>query len=257
MTTAASTLLRAIVADDEEPARRRLSRLLAGEGVDVVGAAADGRATIAMAHALKPDVLFVDIAMPLGSGLDVAVALPQPEPHVVFVTAHPDFAAQAFELAAFDYILKPVSTDRVGKVLARVRAARAVAPSAAAPASRIERLGSKLRGRIEFMDVADIDWGEAEGNYVTLHSGTRRLTVRQTMVELVRQLDSGRFQRVHRSFIVQVDRIVRLEPHLRGDWTAILRDGTLITVSRSYRRAVLTALGVPDDREAVSRRFVR
>ncbi len=238
--------LRAIIADDEEPARRRLARLLCAEGLDVVGAAADGASAIQMASTMRPDLLFLDIAMPFGSGVDVAASLRPASPRVVFVTAYPEFAARAFELQAFDYILKPVSAERLRAVLARARPPhRALdGTSAVAVAGGLDRIGAKVRGRAEFMEVADIDWVQAEGNYVTLHSGARTITVRQTITVLALELDPRRFLRVHRSFIVNVDRIDRLEPHLRGDWTAILRDGTLVSVSRSYRHTVLQALGV-------------
>lgn len=244
------TPLRVLIVDDEPVARRRLRRLLAAEpGVVAVGDAADGEAAIDAVRRLRPDVVLLDIQMPEVSGLDVVLRIDAPRPHIIFVTAHDAHAVRAFELHALDYLLKPVTPARLASALARARTPQARTDAAAAvdpwtewmrPAGPIARLPVPDAGRIELVPVARIDWIEAADNYVILHCGATTHILRETLTRLEQRLDARQFVRVHRSTIVQRDRIVRLEPLSRGDWRLTLSDGTAITMSRTYRGRVMT-----------------
>jgi two-component system, LytTR family, response regulator len=229
------TPLRVLIVDDEPPARRRLRRLLSDyPGVDVVGEAIDGPSAVTEARALHPDVVLLDIQMPEMSGLEVVRAIGWPQPSVIFVTAHDAHAIRAFELQALDYLLKPVTRARLAEALERVRPR--VTPKSA------PRLVVKAGGRVELVHPADIAWIETADNYVVLHCGARNHLVRETLGRFMTRLDSSRFIRVHRSAVVQVDRIARLAPRARGDWTVYLRDGRQLPLSRTYRAQALRRL---------------
>jgi two-component system LytT family response regulator len=235
--------LRVLIADDEPPARRRLRRLLLEiGGVVIAGEAGDTPATAAAIRLHRPDVVLLDIQMPGHGGVDLAARIDAPRPSIIFVTAHDAHAVRAFELDALDYLLKPVSRARLADAIGRAHRARSSAPSG------VERDGSPVRlpvaseGRIQLVDVASIDWIESADNYAILHCGARRHILRDTMVRLAARLDSRRFARIHRSTIVQIDRVERLEPLARGDWTLVLRDGTSLTLSRTFRADVISRL---------------
>ena len=244
-------LLKAVIADDEPPARRRLRRLLREIGsVDVVGEAGDGDAARAAVQEHRPDVVLLDIEMPGQSGVDLVAALDAPRPHIIFVTAHDAHAVRAFELHALDYVLKPVSRARLADAIDRVRRmprrevmdARVEAWREWTRATPLTRLPVTQAGRVQLVDVATIDWIESADNYVILHCANRQHIVRETMTRLIERLDGNRFARIHRSTIVNIDRIDRLEPVARGDWTVVLRDGTQLAMSRTYRRDVLAVV---------------
>lgn len=241
------TPLRVLVVDDEAPARRRLRRLLDSvPAVTVVGEAGDGEGAIAQAEALRPDVVLLDIQMPEPSGIDVVARFSRPRPYVIFVTAFDRFAVRAFELHALDYLLKPVSRVRLAEALARVRTAPPPVPEAtleawdrwARPGRPLRRIAVKATGRVDLVDVAAIDWIEAADNYVVIHTGDRQHLLRETLSRLAGRLDPSRFMRVHRSAVVAIDAVVRLDPQARGDWVAILRGGGHAPVSRTYRAAL-------------------
>lgn len=241
------TPLRVLIVDDEPPARRRLRRLLNDyPGVVVVGEAGDGPSAVTEVRALRPDVLLLDIQMPEMSGLDVVRAIGRPQPCVIFVTAHDAHAIRAFELQALDYLLKPVTRARLAEAMERVR------PRARQSLER--RLLVKTGARLELVDPVDIAWIEAADNYVVLHCGARTHLVRETLGALMARLDPARFIRVHRSWVVQADRIARLEPRARGDWAIFLRDGRQLALSRTYRACALRRLR---HESATERRAVR
>jgi two-component system LytT family response regulator len=244
-------LLKAVIADDEPPARRRLRRLLREiGGVEVVGEAGDGEAARAAIHEHRPDVVLLDIEMPGQSGVDLVASFDAPRPHIIFVTAHDAHAVRAFELHALDYVLKPVSRGRLADAIDRVRRmpprgradARLEAWREWTRAAPLARLPVVQAGRVHLVDVDAIDWIESADNYVILHCANRQYIVRETMTRVIERLDPNRFVRIHRSTIVNADRIDRLEPVARGDWTIVLRDATELTMSRTYRRDVLARL---------------
>ena len=233
--------LRALVVDDEPAARRRLCRLLTSlPGVAVVGQAGDGLGAIALSRELRPDVVLLDIQMPAPSGLDVVKQLPQPRPHIIFVTAFDSFAVRAFELEAMDYVLKPVTASRLGEAMSRARKGTPVATG------HLQRIPVKRAGRVDLVDAATIEWIEAAGNYVVIHTASGRHVVRETLTVLESLLDAARFERVHRSAIVAIDHIEHLQPSHHGDWTAHLKSGARISVSRTYRQALFARLSPAD-----------
>ena len=245
------TSLRALIVDDEPPARRRLRRLLTEIGdVEIVGEAGDSETMRAAVRDRRPDLVLLDIQMPGESGIDVVARLDRPRPHVIFVTAHDAHAVRAFELHALDYLLKPVSRARLADSLQRVRAARTSAPDARMESLRdwthtaapLTRLPVATGGRIQLVDVASVDWIESADNYVILHCGSRRHILRETMTRLVLRLAPDRFARIHRSTAVRIDRIDRLEPVARGDWVVVLRDGTKLGMSRTFRRDLIARI---------------
>jgi two-component system LytT family response regulator len=235
--------IRVVVVDDEPIARRRLKRLLAAiGGVELVGEAGDGRAALEVLERTRPHLVLLDIQMPEGDGLAVMRRVPLPRPLVVFVTAFDAFAVQAFDVQAVDYLLKPVSEDRLAAALDRVRE-RIGSPRSGQSRRWIERLPIRREGRIDLVPVADIDWIEAADNYAIVHAGRRSHILRETLTRLEAELDPSRFVRVHRSTIVRVDRIARLDVALRGDYDLTLRDGTQLVLSRTFRGRLARALG--------------
>jgi two-component system, LytTR family, response regulator len=250
--------IRTVIVDDEPVARRRLRRLLRGApDVDVIGECADGATAVEIARVLRPDLVLLDVQMPELDGFGVLQNLaPEQMPDVIFVTAHDRYAVRAFEVHALDYLLKPVDADRLadalerarGRLLERQRAPvdsrlLALLQDLAAERRYLARLPVKSDGRILVVDLADVDWIGAADNYVTLHAGTREHLLRETMGRLERELDPEHFVRIHRSAIVQIDRVRELVSDFHGDFEVVLRDGTRLTLSRSYRAKVERALG--------------
>ncbi len=249
--------LRVLVVDDEPLARRRLEILLRDlPDVALAGAAADGIAAGRMIADLAPDVVLLDIKMPGVSGLDVLAALPPATaPIVIFVTAFDRFAVEAFERAAFDYLLKPVEPERLAQALERARQAladrtagervaeleeivRNLRGGAALPASPFERdMWIHERGGRTHLAVAAIDWVAAERDYVRIHAGPRSFLVRQSIGALAARLDPAQFVRVHRSSLVRRDRIVRIR-HASGRGSVVLSTGAEVLVSRRHMAAV-------------------
>jgi two-component system LytT family response regulator len=244
-----TTRIRTVVADDEPIARARIVSLLRGEeDIDVVGECADGREARQAIADTSPDLLFLDVQMPEVDGLALARTLGSTgAPVIVFVTAHEDYAVRAFEVRALDYLLKPVSAERFRATLAHARdqVARRRAEGAGAPRPRRDRLMVKSGGRIHVIRAAEIDWCEASGNYVGLHVGARCHLVRDTMAHLEAELDPRQFMRIHRSAIVNVDRVQEMQPSFNGEFVVILRSGTRLTLSRGYRDALQARLGKP------------
>lgn len=254
----ASESLCVLVADDETPARQRIIDLLHSDSqVGAILEASDGFAAVEIIQKRKPDLVFLDVQMPELNGLEViAEAGAERMPLTVFVTAYDQHAIRAFEANALDYLLKPFSDERFEATMARVKTRmdeRSVREfgqnilrmvSAAAPENTpLDRLVVKTGGATRFIRVADIDWIEAAGVYANLHVGGKELLYRMALHELVERLDPGRFVRVHRSAIVNIESILRLEPISHGEFEAVLKDGSRPRISRTYRGELEKRLG--------------
>jgi two-component system LytT family response regulator len=257
----APSKIRALVVDDEPVARDRIVRLLQQQAdVELVGECSNGLDTVTAIERLSPDLVFLDVQMPEMNGFEVVRALESGRlPAVVFVTAYDEYAVRAFEVHALDYLLKPFSSVRFRATLAHARdqldrhragelgrKLLALAPSlarTAAPARFPARLLVRSTGRVHFVRTTEIDWCEAAGNYVRLHVGPESHLFRETMNGLEAKLDPGQFVRVHRSAIVNVERIDELRSSLGGEATVLLRDGTKLTLSRGYRETFQERFG--------------
>ena len=236
--------LRAIIADDEDLARRILREYLAGEAdIEIVAECPNGFEAVKAVNELKPDVLFVDIQMPKLDGFEV-LELIDSSVAVVFVTAYDQYAMRAFDAAAIDYLLKPFSAARFRASLDRVRAraASTVAPdplprdlklASRAPGEYLERLVVKDGPRVHVIAAGKLDYAESQDDYVALHSEGKNWLKQQTISGLESALDPRRFLRVHRSFLVNMERISRVEPNTKDSWLAILQDGKKIPMSRA------------------------
>lgn len=250
--------LRALVVDDEVLARKALLRLLKNEpDITVAGQCGDGESAVEAIRRLRPDLVFLDVQMPEMDGFSVVEAVgPQQMPVTIFVTAFDRYALRAFDANAVDYLLKPFVPDRLGRALARARdrcAGRQDADAAQRLFSLLERtrfqtdyaqrLTVSVRGRILFVDVADIDWIEAEGNYARLHAARRVYDVRETLQALTEKLDPRDFVRIHRSTIVNIHRVREVQPWFQGSHVVLLESGEELRMSRYQRDAVERLLG--------------
>ena len=242
-----NTRIRTLVADDEPIARARMLALLSDEpDIEVIGECADGPQVMAAIERTSPDLVFLDIQMPQIDGLTLARTLGRTMPAVVFITAYDEYALGAFEVHALDYLLKPYSADRFKAALVHARqhlGARGGAGSHPPSSERRDRLVIKSSGRIYFVRMRDIDWCEASGNYVRLHVGSQTHLVRGTMAHIESQLDRAQFVRIHRSTIVNVDRIKELHSSFGGEYVVLLHDKTRLTLSRGYREGLQAKLG--------------
>jgi two-component system, LytTR family, response regulator len=244
---------RVLIADDEAPARARVRAMLASHAeYEVIGEARDGAAAVEQIIEHVPDLVFLDIRMPGLDGFEVLgtlAELGQDAPAIVFVTAFDTFALRAFEVGALDYLLKPFDQARFDRSLRaaeeRVRGRRAAVglpdtPELRALLERYARESYPVRylvrvGRkLQFVRSADIDWVEADGNYVRLHTGGRSHLLRETMKAMDARLDPRVFVRVHRSAIVNLDRVAHAEPHEHGEYLLVMGDGSRLTSSAAY-----------------------
>jgi two-component system, LytTR family, response regulator len=251
---------RVVVADDEPIGRQRLVRLLQAEPeTDVVAACADGEEAVQAIREHAPDIVLLDIQMPHLDGFEVVAALGDAhQPAVIFVTAHDQYAVRAFEIHAFDYLLKPVDQDRLRDAM--VRATSGSSRAAQGTATRriltlLEELNARERVRGQdrlvvrtperafFLRCDSIDWIEAAGKFVHLHVGRAVHALRESMAELEQELDPARFLRISRSVIVNLDRIQEIQPWFQGDYVLILTDGTRLTSTRGYRENMRRLLG--------------
>jgi two-component system LytT family response regulator len=222
--------IRAFIVEDEPLAFARLRRLLKQhDEIEIVGSAADGDEALERIPAADPDLLFLDIQLPGLGGFDVLKEIGgQARPFVIFTTAYDQYAVKAFEVHALDYLLKPFDEERLKAALDRaLPLIRGAKPSS--------RFIVKSGGRILFLCAEDVTWIAAADNYVYLHVNGASHLVRTTLRALAQTLDRKRFVRVHRSAIVNVDAIARIEPLAHGDASLVLRDGTRLTASRTYR----------------------
>ncbi|HEV8124804.1 MAG TPA: LytTR family transcriptional regulator DNA-binding domain-containing protein [Gemmatimonadales bacterium] len=240
-------LRRAVIVDDEPLARERIRTLLADSPDWTVAAECrDGLEAVAVIEREQPDLVFLDIQMPELDGFEVLDALGSTVPAIIFVTAFDEFALRAFEVSAVDYLLKPIDPTRFQRALDRVRTRMSAKVQDASV--QLEQLVQLWRARqhlatrfvvrdggtISFVKVEDVDWIDAAGNYVRLHAAGRAYLVRDTMKAVEARLDPATFVRVHRSAIVNIDRVSALEPYFHGEYVVIMRDGTRLTSSRSH-----------------------
>lgn len=253
-----SPLIRVLVVDDEPLARTMLREMLRSDPqVAIVGESSNGREAVEAIRSQAPDLVFLDVQMPELGGFEVLETLGKvPIPHVIFVTAYDQYAVRAFEVHALDYLLKPFDRERFDVCWQRARAQimrernggvdqriLLLLEELKAGSRYLERLVIKSGGRIYFLETNEIDWIEAEGNYVSVHSGKKSHLLRETISSLESQLDPRKFVRIHRSSIVRIDRIQELQPWFHGEYRVILQNGTQLTLSRNYRDKLQEALG--------------
>jgi two-component system response regulator AlgR len=243
----AAERLRTLIVDDEPLAVERMQILCAALAqIDLIGTASDGESALRLIDALKPDLVLLDVAMPQRDGIGVAAALATAphRPHVIFCTAFEQHAVAAFDVAAVDYVLKPVSADRLARAIARaVEAAGRAAAAPATPSRWIEEFWVPHRSEMIRLAAGDIDRIDAERDYMRLTVGGRSYLIHQTISDLERRLDPDRFIRLHRSTIVRRDRIAKLRHDGLGVWHAELADGDLVRIGRTYQAAARTIMG--------------
>jgi two-component system LytT family response regulator len=262
--------VRVLVVDDEPLARMRIEDVLSGiEGAQVVGTATNGIEAIEQIRALKPDLVFLDVQMPGKTGVDVVREIgPDRMPPTIFVTAFDQFAVQAFDVAAVDYLVKPFDDERLEAAFERARSRLALEglgqlkekllavlqsptdagtqPALAHPLTPeyLQRVAVESRGKIQSIPVDQIDYIVQSGPYAELHSNGRRHLIREAMQTLEERLDPNRFMRIHRSMIVRLDLVEALHRGTGGDYEVQLKGGTRVRVSRSRREALERWLGV-------------
>jgi two-component system LytT family response regulator len=263
--SSAHSPIKAFIVDDEALARDAIRLRLRDENdIEVVGEASDGPDAVRQMSKLHPDLVFLDVQMPEMNGFEVIERVAATHlPIVVFVTAYDQYALRAFEAHALDYLLKPFTASRFESALNRARLEVAKASdqdsqirllsllterlrlreqaSATTPGAQtyLTRLTVKHDSRIALVKTDDIDWIESSANYACLHVGATSFVVRMTMAELERRLDPARFARIHRSSIVQIDRIRDIVPVWHGDFDLTLKDGTVLRLTRNYRGRLL------------------
>jgi two-component system LytT family response regulator len=246
--------VRVLIVDDEPPARKRLRALLANEpDIEIVGEAGSGTEAVKMIRAERPDLVFLDIQMPGTDGFGVIREIADDDPPlIVFVTAHDEHAIKAFEVQAVDYVLKPVIEPRlkeaVRRAVERIRGggvhdmtgqlARLLDRLSQSAAPQSGRLSIKREGSVTFVRVDEVDWIEADGDYVRIHVGKATHVIRETITEVLAKLPQARFVRVHRSIVVNTERIREVQPWFKGDYVLILNDGTKLRSGRTYRTVV-------------------
>ena len=249
---------RVLVVDDEPLARQRVTDLLEGESdLEVVGTAGTGRTAVEAIRRLRPDLVFLDVQMPGMTGLEVARAVGDAMPVAVFVTAYDQHALEAFDVAAVDYLLKPFDDDRfrvaLGRALEAVRSRgggalrdRLAALLDAAPSrpAYLERIAVETRGQTRLVPVLEVDYFVSDGPYVEVHVGGATHVIRERLQALEDRLDPERFFRIHRSAIVQIDRVEAILTAPGGDYAVRLEDGRRLSLSRSRREAFEARLGL-------------
>jgi two-component system LytT family response regulator len=267
-TTPTERPITVLVADDEPLVRRRIARLLRAEsGLEVVAECKGGISAVEQIRALAPDLVFLDIQMPDLDGFGVISEVGvHAMPSVVFITAFDQYAIRAFEVHALDYLLKPFDEERLRAAVARARAqlrkaqrdvfpgedrlrrllAEMLQQETPVPAKRaspfFERVAVKTDGATRVMQIADVDWFETDGNYVRLHVGKSSFLIRSTATRLQEELDPDRFARIHRRYLVNLDRVVGIEPWFGGDAVVLMRDGTKLRLSRNFKEAFLARM---------------
>jgi two-component system LytT family response regulator len=263
-----SDALRVLVVDDERLARHHVRQLLDEiPGVECVGESPNGESALATIRVARPDVILLDVQMPGLDGFDVVKRIPaETMPAVIFVTAFDHYAVKAFDVSATDYLLKPPDPDRLRRALdsARLRLQshafaaeqkrlRALVEQLSRSSAGITELVARDRGRALRVPVSEIDWLEADDNYVRIHAAGRSHLIRGTIAALERDLDPKRFIRIHRSAIVNVSRARELRHSLRGGYSIVLESGEKLKVSRAHRKRVAQLFRNGRQRRAPSR----
>ena len=250
--------MRVILVDDEPLSLRRLHQLLnALPEIEIVAQCTSGRQAVAAIGELKPDVVFLDVQMPEVNGFEVVAAVSNEDmPLIVFVTAYDEYAVRAFDVLALDYIMKPVAPERLRLACERAGAAltskerrEARQENVGGLLQRLEqdgrlrdapaktnRLLVRAEDRIVMLKTEDINWVEAAGNYVRIHAGKDTYIIRETIGRLESILDPGRFARIHRSTVINLDSVKEMQPWFSGEMLVIMNDGTQLKLSRTYRR---------------------
>jgi two-component system LytT family response regulator len=247
--------IRTLIVDDEPWARTRIASLLAAEpDFTLLEPCTCGTEAIRAIVDQAPQVVFLDVRMPDIDGFEVVDAIGiEAMPLVVFATAHEEYALKAFDAGALDYLLKPFDEERFRRAVGRVRRELRSPAQAAASLGGVmaslrrargfaERLVVNTSGRVVFLRVEDIDWLEASGTYVMIHAGREKHLMRDTLRALEERLDPARFVRLHRSTIVNLERLRELLPWSRGEQVAVLRDGTQLTIGRAFRERLLAVM---------------
>ena len=235
--------LQVLVVDDEAWARRNLTVLLSRDpDIESVVECDSGLKAIEAIRKSKPDLVFLDVQMPGCGGFDVLELLGSELPStIIFVTAYDEYALRAFEAGALDYLLKPFDDARFHRALARAK--DKIAHYSPLQSHRVDRIVVKSRGEVLFVNIADIDWIEAVGYYACLHVGDDTHLLRRTMLDLVRDLDEDHFMRIHRSVIVNLDRIYGLESRDSGDYEVVLKSKVRLRLSRRFRKRLQDRMG--------------
>jgi two-component system LytT family response regulator len=250
--------IRLLTVDDEPLAREKVRTMVAADPeMEIIGECTNGAEAIAAVHGLRPDLMLLDVQMPQIDGFAVLDALKSDYlPLVIFVTAFDHYAIQAFEVHALDYLLKPFDRERFEAAIehakTHLRGTRnghldqrilSLLKQIEADSRYLERLVVKTGGRVFFLLTAEIDWIEAEGNYVNVHAARKSHLLRESISGLEAQLDPKDFIRIHRSTIVNLRRVKELQPWSHGEYHVILHDGTQLTLSRNYRDNLQHVLG--------------
>jgi two-component system LytT family response regulator len=249
--------IRTLIIDDEPLARRGIRSLLEQDPeIEIIGECADGVEAVEEIQRGNPDLIFLDVQMPEVNGFDVIEALRLLRiPDIIFVTAFDQYAIEAFKVHALDYLLKPVDADRFRTALNRAKASihskhdhligeklLDLVNDLKKEQHSLSRIVIKSNGRIMFLNIREIDWIEAAGDYITIHARKEKHLLREKISAIESKLDAKMFIRIHRSTIVNVERIKELRPKFRGEYTVNLIDGTLLTMSRSYRNRLNSLL---------------
>ena len=232
--------MRTLVVDDEEMARERLKRLLtAFPGVEVVGEAADGEEALARIRELRPDLIFLDVEMPAGSGVEVAASLPSPPPRIVFCTAYDQYAIEAFDVGAVDYLLKPVSRIRLGQALEKIRSrGGGELPDLGPPRRFLARRGSRYR----VVPVDEALYFTSEEGLTRLHTADQKLWLEPSLADLERRLSPADFCRVSRRALVRLSEVREVVPLIGGHGEVRMSDGEALAVSRRRLKELLRRL---------------
>jgi two-component system LytT family response regulator len=239
--------IRTVIVDDEPLARSNLSVLLRLDPeIEIVAECASGAEALAEIRTANPDLVFLDVQMPECDGFDVLELLGQHlPPAIVFVTAYDQYALRAFDAGALDYLLKPFDNARFARALDRAK--QRISRSQQAPRP-VERLAIKGVGEIVFVKISEIDWIEAADYYACLHVGARTHLLRRSLAELEQELNENMFCRIHRSTIVNLDRVRGVEVNEEGEYEVMLDRGTRLRLSRRYRKELESRLDVPNFR---------
>jgi two-component system LytT family response regulator len=249
--------VRTLIVDDEPIARKGIRRFLNAESdIEIIGECADGVEAVEMIQQQKPDLVLLDIQMPELDGFGVIEALEGKNiPVVIFITAFDEFALKAFSVHALDYLLKPLKQEQFHVALERAKAIlgfkqkkqfeeqlNTMLKFVSSHRTYLERLIIKSNKSIIVLNVRDVDWFEAYGDYIRVHCNMKTHLIKNTMTELEKSLDPKMFVRVHRSTILQLNRVKELRPLSNGDYVVTLSDGANVSLSRTYSEKVLEAL---------------